>query len=236
MHTRRIGDRRTSARSASAACRCRSRAGPDESRSLATIHAALDAGVTLIDTADAYHLHADEVGHNESLIAKALASHDRGGRRPGRHQGRPPAPRRRQLDAGRQPRAPQGGLRGVADAGSASRRSASTSSTAPTRGSPTRSPSARCATCSTRARSAPPASPTPTPTRSGRRNEILGGRLVSVQNQFSPAFRSSEPELRPVRRARHRVPAVEPARRHLPRPRTGLRATRRSRRSPRRTG
>ena len=25
---------------------------------------------------------------------------------------------------------------------------------------------------------------------------ILGGRLVSVQNQFSPAFRSSEPELR----------------------------------------
>ena len=26
-------------------------------------------------------------------------------------------------------------------------------------------------------------------------NEILGGRLVSVQNQFSPAFRSSEPEL-----------------------------------------
>jgi aryl-alcohol dehydrogenase-like predicted oxidoreductase len=26
--------------------------------------------------------------------------------------------------------------------------------------------------------------------------EILGGRLVSVQNQFSPAFRSSEPELK----------------------------------------
>jgi aryl-alcohol dehydrogenase-like predicted oxidoreductase len=26
-------------------------------------------------------------------------------------------------------------------------------------------------------------------------NDILGGRLVSVQNQFSPAFRSSEPEL-----------------------------------------
>jgi aryl-alcohol dehydrogenase-like predicted oxidoreductase len=25
--------------------------------------------------------------------------------------------------------------------------------------------------------------------------EILGGRLASVQNQFSPAFRSSEPEL-----------------------------------------
>ena len=48
---------------------------PEESRSIATIHAALDAGVTLIDTADAYHLGADEVGHNETLIAQALASY-----------------------------------------------------------------------------------------------------------------------------------------------------------------
>lgn len=48
---------------------------PDEARSIATIHAALDAGVTLIDTADAYHLHAGEVGHNEELIAKALRSY-----------------------------------------------------------------------------------------------------------------------------------------------------------------
>jgi len=47
---------------------------PDEARSIATIHAALDAGVTLFDTADAYHLHADDVGHNESLVAKAVAS------------------------------------------------------------------------------------------------------------------------------------------------------------------
>ncbi|WP_432493310.1 aldo/keto reductase [Kineococcus auxinigenes] len=45
---------------------------PDEERSLATIHAALDAGVTLIDTADAYHRDAGEVGHNEALIARAL--------------------------------------------------------------------------------------------------------------------------------------------------------------------
>lgn len=48
---------------------------PDRARSIATIHASLDAGVTLIDTADAYHLHADEVGHNESLIAEALSSY-----------------------------------------------------------------------------------------------------------------------------------------------------------------
>src|SRR5687767_10977359 len=48
---------------------------PDEERSIRTIHAALDAGITLIDTADAYHVGADEVGHNESLIARALASY-----------------------------------------------------------------------------------------------------------------------------------------------------------------
>ena len=47
---------------------------PDEGRSVRTIHAALDAGVTLIDTADAYCLGGDEVGHNERLVAKALAA------------------------------------------------------------------------------------------------------------------------------------------------------------------
>src|SRR5579859_589350 len=48
---------------------------PDEQRAVATIHAALDAGVTLFDTADAYHLRADDVGHNEALIARAVASY-----------------------------------------------------------------------------------------------------------------------------------------------------------------
>src|SRR5665811_1781283 len=48
---------------------------PERSRSIATIHAALDAGITLIDTADAYHVGADEVGHNETLIAEALSSY-----------------------------------------------------------------------------------------------------------------------------------------------------------------
>jgi aryl-alcohol dehydrogenase-like predicted oxidoreductase len=47
----------------------------DRGRAIATVHAALDAGITLIDTADAYHLHADDVGHNESLIAEALAAY-----------------------------------------------------------------------------------------------------------------------------------------------------------------
>ena len=47
---------------------------PDAARSVATVHAALDAGVTLVDTADAYHRDAGEVGHNEQLIAGALRS------------------------------------------------------------------------------------------------------------------------------------------------------------------
>ncbi|CAL9369316.1 Aldo-keto reductase IolS [Streptomyces sp. enrichment culture] len=46
---------------------------PDETQAIATIHAALDAGVTLIDTADSYHWHAGEAGHNEQLIARAPA-------------------------------------------------------------------------------------------------------------------------------------------------------------------
>ena len=45
---------------------------PDAQRSSSTFHAALDAGGTLIDTADAYHRDANEVGHNEELIARAL--------------------------------------------------------------------------------------------------------------------------------------------------------------------
>ncbi|WNI26593.1 aldo/keto reductase [Streptomyces sp. ITFR-16] len=45
---------------------------PDEARAVATVHAALDAGITLIDTADSYHWHAGETGHNELLIARAL--------------------------------------------------------------------------------------------------------------------------------------------------------------------
>src|SRR6185295_9157000 len=42
--------------------------GPaDERESIATIHAALDAGITLIDTGDFYG-----AGHNEMLIGRAL--------------------------------------------------------------------------------------------------------------------------------------------------------------------
>jgi aryl-alcohol dehydrogenase-like predicted oxidoreductase len=45
---------------------------PDESDAIATIHAALDAGITLLDTADCYAPSWDTFGHNEKLVAKAL--------------------------------------------------------------------------------------------------------------------------------------------------------------------
>jgi aryl-alcohol dehydrogenase-like predicted oxidoreductase len=45
---------------------------PDEAQAIRTIHAALDAGCSLIDTADAYAVDESEIGHNERLVAKAL--------------------------------------------------------------------------------------------------------------------------------------------------------------------
>ena len=44
----------------------------DDERSIAVLHAAFDAGVTLLDTADAYCWDDREIGHNERLIAQAL--------------------------------------------------------------------------------------------------------------------------------------------------------------------
>jgi aryl-alcohol dehydrogenase-like predicted oxidoreductase len=48
---------------------------PDEAQATATIHAALDAGVTLIDTADAYSLSGADFGEGERLVARALAAY-----------------------------------------------------------------------------------------------------------------------------------------------------------------
>jgi aryl-alcohol dehydrogenase-like predicted oxidoreductase len=48
---------------------------PDRPRAIQTVHAALGAGITLIDTADAYYRAGEEMGHNEVLIAEALATY-----------------------------------------------------------------------------------------------------------------------------------------------------------------
>lgn len=46
----------------------------DDDRSIAVLHAAFDAGVTLLDTADAYGHNEPDIGHNERLIARAVST------------------------------------------------------------------------------------------------------------------------------------------------------------------
>ena len=45
---------------------------PSHEDAVATVHAALDSGVTLIDTADIYAPAWNEMGHNERIVAEAL--------------------------------------------------------------------------------------------------------------------------------------------------------------------
>ncbi len=193
MHTRRIGEVEVSAIGLGG-MPMSIEGRPDESRSLATLHAALDAGVTLIDTADAYHRDAGEVGHNESLIAKALASHERGGdvlvATKGGHLR--PGDGSWTLDGSPDhlKRACEASLRrlGVEAIGLYQFH----------RPDP-RVPYAESVGAlrdlldEGKIRMAGISNAGPEQIREAQ--EILGGRLVSVQNQFSPAFRSSEPEL-----------------------------------------
>jgi aryl-alcohol dehydrogenase-like predicted oxidoreductase len=171
------------------------RGAPNEDRSVRTIHAALDAGINLIDTADAYHLYADEVGHNESLIARAVASYGgdssevlvatKGGHlRPGDGSwtidGSPEyiksaceaSLKRLGVDAiglyqhhRPDPKVPYADSIGAI----------------------------RDLLDAGKIRMAGISNANPEQIRQAV--DILGGRLVSVQNQFSPAFRGSEPEL-----------------------------------------
>ncbi|MGC5038989.1 aldo/keto reductase [Streptomyces sp. DT190] len=194
MDTRRIGDVEVSAIGLGA-MPMSIEGRPDEERSLATLHAALDAGVTLIDTADAYHLHADEVGHNESLIAKALASHERGGEvlvaTKGGH-----------LRPGDGSWTLDGSPRHVKEACEASLRRLGVEAIGlyqfhrPDPKVPYADSvgAVRDLLDEGKIRMAGISNADPDQIRQAQ--EILGGRLVAVQNQFSPAFRSSEPELR----------------------------------------
>ena len=45
---------------------------PPREQSIATVHAALDAGITLLDTANVYAPTWDTIGHNEEIVAEAL--------------------------------------------------------------------------------------------------------------------------------------------------------------------
>jgi aryl-alcohol dehydrogenase-like predicted oxidoreductase len=169
---------------------------PDEERSLSTIHAALDAGVTFIDTADAYHLAAeDEVGHNELLIAKALKSYG------GDTSGVLVATKGGHLRPESGPWAQNGHpdyLKKAAEA-SATRLGVDAIGLYQYHRPDPSVPYAdsigalRELLDAGTIRMAGISNADPDQIRQA--NEILGGRLVSVQNQFSPKFRSSEKEL-----------------------------------------
>ncbi|CAA9256300.1 MAG: Oxidoreductase [uncultured Blastococcus sp.] len=78
MQKRRIGDVTVSAIGLGAMPLSTKSDRPSREDAVAVVHAALDAGVTLIDTADAYSRDESEFGHNESLVAEALASYGPG--------------------------------------------------------------------------------------------------------------------------------------------------------------
>ncbi|MGY1746042.1 aldo/keto reductase [Blastococcus sp. SYSU D00695] len=75
MQQRRLGDRTVSAIGLGAMPLSTKSDRPSPEEAEAVVHAALDAGVTLVDTADAYARDESEFGHNEELVARALRSY-----------------------------------------------------------------------------------------------------------------------------------------------------------------
>ncbi len=170
---------------------------PDEAQAIATIHAALDAGITFIDTADAYRLPGEGFSHNEQLIAKALKTY--GGdtsnvlvATKGGHLRDEPVEGAWQLNGHPDylKEAVQSSLKnlGVDAIGLYQfHRPDPSVDYADSVGA------IRDLLDDGVIRMAGISNANPSQIRLAQ--EILGGRLVSVQNQFSPSFRSSEPEL-----------------------------------------
>ncbi|MEU6314702.1 aldo/keto reductase [Streptomyces sp. NPDC047014] len=169
---------------------------PDEARALATVHAALDAGVTLIDTADSYHWHAGETGHNELLIARALARYGgdtshvlvatKGGRgRPGDGSwtvdARPDRLRRAAEDSARRLGGEAIGLYQLHKPDPAVSWADSVGALRDLLDAGTIRAAGLSNVTAAQIREA---------------HAILGAGLASVQNRYSPAVRDSEPELR----------------------------------------
>jgi aryl-alcohol dehydrogenase-like predicted oxidoreductase len=169
---------------------------PETERSVRTIHAALDAGVTLIDTADAYHLHADEVGHNESLIAQALASWG------GDASGVLVATKGGHLRPGDGSWTVDGSPAHLREAVEGSLKRLGVEAIGlyqfhrPDPETPYEDSVGTLRDLLDEGKIAMAGISNATVDQIRQAQEILGGRLVSVQNQFSPAFRSSEDELR----------------------------------------
>jgi aryl-alcohol dehydrogenase-like predicted oxidoreductase len=194
MHLRQIGDTKVSAIGLGG-MPMSIEGRPGRSQSVATIHAALDAGITLIDTADAYHVDANDVGHNEALIARALAAYGadtgdvlvatKGGHlRPGDGSWT--------LDGSPQHlrAACEASLRRLGVEAIGLYQFHRPDPTVPYEDSVG---ALRDLLDEGKIRMAGISNANPDQIRTAQ--QILGGRLASVQNQFSPAFRSSQPEL-----------------------------------------
>ena len=167
----------------------------DRSQSIATIHAALDAGITFFDTADAYHLHADEVGHNEELFAEALKSYG------GNTDGVLVATKGGHLRPGDGSWTLDGSAEHIKEAVQASAKRLGVEQIGlyqfhrPDPKVPYAESIGALRDLLDDGLIKLAGISNASVEQIGQAQEILGGRLASVQNQFSPAFRSSEAEL-----------------------------------------
>ena len=168
---------------------------PEQDRSIRTIHAALDAGVTFIDTADAYHRDAGEVGHNESLIAMALGSWS------GDRAGVLVATKGGHLRPGDGSWTLNGRPDYLKEAAKASLQRLGGQSIGlyqfhrPDSDVPYAESVGALAELLDEGVIEMAGISNANPDQIREAQQVLSGRLVSVQNQFSPAFRSSRPEL-----------------------------------------
>lgn len=168
---------------------------PDDRRAIRTIHAALDSGITLIDTADAYHLYADEVGHNELLIAGALATYG------GDTSAVLVATKGGHLRPGDGSWTLNGSPEYLKRAAEASLKRLGVDAIdlyqfhRPDPSVPYADSVGALRDLLDAGKIRMAGVSNADPDQIQQANAILGGRLVSVQNQFSPGFRSSEPEL-----------------------------------------
>lgn len=168
----------------------------DRSQSIATIHAALDAGITLIDTADAYHLHGNEVGHNEELIAEALRSYGAS------TDGVVVATKGGHARPGDGSWTIDGSAKHLREAAQASAKRLGVEQIGlyqfhrPDPDVPFEESIGALKDLLDEGLIGLAGVSNTDADQIRQANEILGGRLASVQNQFSPAFRSSEDELR----------------------------------------
>jgi len=168
---------------------------PDRRQAIATIHASLDAGVTIIDTADAYSLSVQEHGHGEELVAEALATYGQptdevlvatkgGHRRPGDGSW-----------------TVHGDPAYIKEACEASLKRLGVEAIGlyqyhrPDPSVPWAESVGALADLLDEGKILMAGVSNASVARIDEAQEVLGGRLVSVQNEFSPRFRSSEGEL-----------------------------------------